>query len=675
MKRKVFRSLVSIEEAKRRLRIHYTPKPVGVEVIPLRASYGRVLAEDIVAEIDVPPFDRSVMDGYAVHADDTYEADEENPVRLIVIGSVGAGEKPEITLGKGEAVEISTGAPIPRGANAVVMVEYTSLKGDVLDVYRSVSPGENIMAAGSDMMAGELILRSGTFLTPRETGVIAALGLEKVCVFRKPRVGVMSTGNELVEPGVPLEFGKIYDINAYSISDSVRECGGDPVFIGIVKDDMCEIRERIEAALEDLDVLIISGGTSAGVRDLLYRVINEVGRPGILVHGIAVKPGKPTIIAVADGKPIFSLPGYPTSALMIFNIFVAPVIRAMAGLNPETERKTILAKTSGRIFTTGGRREYLPVNLVRTKEYEYRAYLVPGGSGAITSLAKADGFIEIPENRRFLEEGEAVEVNLFSSEVKPADLMFIGSHCLGVDVILRLMREQNPSFLYKVINVGSSGGLAAIRRGEADIAGTHLLDEKTGEYNVPFLGEYGIEEKAVLVRGYIRKQGLIVSEGNPKKIKGLRDLFRNDVIFINRNLGSGTRILLDTGLKTVAEREGVTLGDLVSRIRGYYTEAKSHAAVAAAVAMGKADVGLGIKAAAEKYGLGFIPVVDEHYDFAVNVERLGKRVVKVFIGTLRSEEFKQRLMSGCPGLMPTEQTGEVVHKPKGLTQGLLDFIE
>jgi len=671
MSRKIFRELVSIEEAEKRLREHFEPRTVGVEKVPLSASYGRVLAEEVTAPIDVPPFDRSAMDGYAVHAEDTYGADEEKPLDLRVIGSIEAGEKPEIVVGRGEAAEISTGAPIPRGANAVVMVEYALLEGDKLKVFRSVSSGENITPAGSDIMAGELVLRSGTALTPRESGVLAALGSKEVEVFRKPRVAVVSTGKELVMPGEALPFGKIYDINSQTVSDSVRECGGEPVFIGIAEDDMKTIRERIEQAMEMADVIVISGGTSAGVGDLLYRVINDLGRPGILVHGVAARPGKPTIIAVTDGKPIFSLPGYPTSALMMFNIFVAPVLRSMAGLDPKLEMKTISAKTSSKIYTGGGRREYIPVNLVKTEDGKFRIYPVPGGSGAITSLEKADGFTEVPENRTFLEEDETVEVKLFSSQIRPADLMLIGSHCLGVEVILGFVRLKVPSFLHKIINVGSSGGLTAIRRGEADIAGVHLLDEATENYNLPFLKEYGIDDKAILVRGYIRKQGLIVSRGNPKRIVRFEDLLRDDITFMNRNRGSGTRILTDVKLKLTSRKMGKRLEELTAKINGYDVEARSHSAIAAAVAFGKADAGVVIRAVADRYGLDFIPIADEQYDFVVNGERIKKPVVRAFLETLKSEEFKKKLAREVSGLIPTEETGKTIYVPQGMKHTLV----
>ncbi len=661
MSQKVFRELVSIEEAKTRLREHFSAQPVGIEELSLENCIGRVLAEDIEARIDVPPFDRASMDGFAIHAEDTFGAEEDKPITLTVVGKVGAGENPNISVGKREAVEISTGSPIPKGANAVVMVEYTWCEDDSLKVYSPVVPGENIMGAASDIMAGELILRQGDFLTPRETAVLSALGLTHAKVFKSPRVAVISTGNEIVSPGTTLEYGKIFDINARSIADSITECDGVPKFLGIVRDDKTALKTKIEEGLRVSDMVILSGGTSAGVGDLLYRIINKIGEPGILVHGVSVKPGKPLIIAVVNGKPLFGLPGYPTSALMMFTVFVQPILREMAGLKAEAEKRIIEARTAERIYASLGRYEYLPINIVRTELGDYTVYPVPGGSGAITTLAKADGFIEVPGDRTFLDEGEKVSVELFSLELKPAELMIIGSHCVGIDLILRLMRNRNLFFRTKVINTGSSGGLSAIRRGEADIAGAHLLDEKTGEYNIPFMERYGIEDKVVLVRGYVREQCLLVAKGNPKNIRGLENLVDGDLSFINRNLGSGTRILFDMKLLEIAKKKNIPIEKIQRSIKGYGIEAKSHTAVAVAILQGKADVGLAIRAAAEMYGLDFIPIADERYDFLIQKNRLSKPSVQAFLEILKSEEFKKELKDKLPGLSPTDDIGVIIY--------------
>lgn len=662
MIRKVFRELISVEEAKKLLREHFEPKSLGVEEVALDGGVGRVLGEDVNAEVDVPPFDRAAMDGYAIRAEDSFGAEEDKPITLKIVGSVMAGESPTVTVGLSEAVEISTGAPVPKGSNAIIMVEYTSLR-EGLKIYRSVVPGENITASGADIMAGELVLRKGEILTPREMGVLAAIGRRKVKVYQRPRIAIVSTGNEIVQPGGSLEFGKIYDINGRTLADSIVENGGKPVFLGIIGDRSGDIRAKIQEALSISDMVITSGGTSAGIGDLLYRVINDLGSPGIIVHGIAVKPGKPTIIGVVQGKPIFGLPGYPTSALMIFNIFARPVLREMAGLPSEVDNPVVEAKTAERIFSSGGRREFMPVNLVKS-ESGYIIYPVPGGSGAITTLADADGFIEIPEGKVYLDEGERVDVELFSQRLKPADLMIIGSNCVGIDVILSLMHERHHTFKAKVLSTGSSGGLVAIRRGEADIAGAHLLDSETGVYNIPFLRQFEIADKAILVRGYNREQGLVVAKGNPKGICGIDDLTRPDLSIVNRNSGSGTRILLDMKLASLAGTKGIVFEELVKKIQGYTFESKSHSAVAVSVLQGKADVGLAIRAVAEMYHLDFIPIAQEHYDFLIRVDRKEKISVRAFLEVLRSKEFKEELPKRITGLTPNEETGTLLYSPQ-----------
>ena len=650
--RKVFKDVISIEEAIKKFYEYYKPEP-KIEVVDLLNSAGRVAAEDVYASIDVPPFDRATMDGFAVRAENTFDADEDNPVRLKLVGKIEAGESASFEVADGCTTEIATGAVMPKGANAVVMVEYTRQVGEYVELYRPVSPGENVMAAGSDIMAGELILREGHRITHREVGVLAACGIREVKVYKKPRVAVISTGNELVEIGKELEMGKIYDTNSYAICAAIKENGGDPIFLGIARDNALDVRKLIEKGLEIADVVVTSGGTSAGAGDIVYRVLNE-WEPGVIVHGIAVKPGKPTIIAICNKKPVFGLPGYPTSALTIFEIFVAPLIRELAGIKDKKEER-MRARLAVKTFSAQGRREYLPVNVVRGAQ-GYSAYPVSGSySGAITALAFTDGFIEIPENTVLLEEGEEVDVRLFS-ELKPADLMIIGSHCVGVDALLRVMREKTNVFV-KVINVGSTGGILAIKRGEADIAGTHLLDE-SGVYNEPIIRKYGLKN-VVLIKGYLREQGLIVKKENPKKIRSFKDFLREDVTIINRNRGSGTRILTDMYLKELAEEMGVEFNEIKRKIKGYDIEAKTHTSVAVAVLSGKADVGVGIKSVATAYGLDFIPLRAEEYDFLMRKDRYNKKEVKLFIETLLSERFKEEIKK-IDGLRVYERTGEII---------------
>ncbi|MFX1363221.1 MAG: molybdopterin biosynthesis protein, partial [Promethearchaeota archaeon] len=556
-------------------------------------------------------------------------------------------ETPKVGIKSGEAIEISTGAPLPKGTTAVVMVEYTAQSQGSVNIYKSARPGENIMATGSDIMMGELILRKGQVLTSREIGVLAAVGMTGVEVFRKPRVAILSTGNEIMPLDQVLDYGQIFDVNSYSIAAAVEESGGIPVFLGIGRDNEKELKEKLSQGLAQADLILTSGSTSAGIGDMLYNIIDELGKPGIIVHGIAVKPGKPTIIGIVDDKPIFGLPGYPTSALTIFNLLVRPTIQRLAGISTKPSTK-ISAKVATKIHSVLGRKQFLPVSIVETED-GYRVYPSLKESGAITTLAEADGFIQIPENKEILFPQDSVEVYLFADELKPADLVIIGSHCIGIDLILSLLYDRHPGFQAKVINAGSIGGLKALMREEADIAGIHLFDEKTGEYNTSFIDKYGLADKAFIVRGYERKQGLIISKGNPKQIHGLDDLLRSDVVFINRIPGSGTRVLLDSKLSELSRNRNQTFREVSANIEGFGIEAKTHSAVAAAILHKKADVGLGIEAVAKNYDLDFIPIARESFDFAILKNRSEKPWIKRFVSILGSKAFEEELKRR-PGL-------------------------
>ncbi|MBN1763122.1 MAG: molybdopterin molybdenumtransferase MoeA [Methanomicrobia archaeon] len=398
----------------------------AVEKVNVAEALGRVAAVAVFSALDVPPFDRAIMDGYAVVASDTFYADEDNPASLIVNGLIFAGELPKQSVEPGYCSGISTGAPLPKGANATVKVENTAEYTEVIEgeertkvkIYKPVAPGENIMRVGSDIKRGEQLIRRGTTLTPRDTGVLAACGLNEVMARRKPTVALTSTGNELTAPGETLEPAKIYDVNAQTLSDSVRECGCTPYFLGIVRDDIEEISGKLGESLEKgVDVIIVSGGTSAGVGDLLPKVVEERGE--ILVHGVDIKPGKPFIFGTIQGKPFFGLPGNPTSALITFNLFVAPLLRVLSGRARDYEEakrragKGIKAKAAMRIFSDKGRNEYVLVTIGPTENAEeaaFLAYPILTGSGAITTLSKADGYLFMAKGKEIIEEGEPVEV-------------------------------------------------------------------------------------------------------------------------------------------------------------------------------------------------------------------------------------------------------------------------
>ncbi|MGB9134130.1 MAG: gephyrin-like molybdotransferase Glp [Candidatus Bathyarchaeia archaeon] len=410
----MFRRLLSLDDAEKRIAEAFSPKTVGVEEVSLLEAVGRVLAEDVVSSVDVPPFSRSTVEGYAVRAEDTFGAEENKPVALRLTGSAAVGELSDLTVKKGGAVEIVTGAPLPAGAEAVVMVENASEKEGRILVYKVAVKGENVMEKGSDIHAREAVLKCGAVLSSRELGVLAALGFTEARVFKRPKVAVISTGAEIVEPGKPLPLGKIFDINTCTLTAATLESGGQPVSSGVVQDDDVKLlKKTLKKAVETADMVVTSGGVSVGPKDILPRILDELGEPGLVVHGVAVKPGKPVAFAVVKGIPVFSLPGHPTSSLLMFHLLVRPMLLKMAGrgtVQPVSVEATITQK----LFPARGRRTFISVTLSRDKAGCWRASQVPGGeSGAITTLAKADGYVEIKETQQFIDAGSDVTVFLF----------------------------------------------------------------------------------------------------------------------------------------------------------------------------------------------------------------------------------------------------------------------
>ena len=378
-----------------------------IEEINLAETYGRILAEDVHATIDLPPFNRASMDGYAVKAKDTFIATEDNPVLLNLSEVVKAGNIPKKRLMEGNCVEIGTGAPLPSGADAVVMVEFTETEEGNIKIYDAVAPGENIANRGSDIEKGNILLRSGTLITPDKIGVLSAIGMSLVTVFRKPRVAVISTGNELIKPNEDLKYGKAYDINSETIASAVKSCGCIPIHSGIAKDDYNHLKAKI-SQFSDADIIITSGGTSAGAGDVLSVVVEDIGE--VLIHGISVKPGKPTLIGILtkgnDDKIIFGLPGNPVAALVVFQVFAAPLLRRMAGIRGYKQRKeSIKLRLSRRYHSSRGRSQYV---LIKIREDQ--AYPILKDSGAITALAEADGYFEVPKNVEIIEKGDKIDV-------------------------------------------------------------------------------------------------------------------------------------------------------------------------------------------------------------------------------------------------------------------------
>ncbi len=597
MKQQQFLEVLDRDEAERRWRAVLRVRPLPLESVGLEGALGRVLGEDVRAEVDVPGFDRSNMDGFAVRAEDTFGASEEEPRRLrLSAESIPTGVVPSLEVAPGWATPIATGGMLPRGADAVVPVEDTDVVDGELWVRRARVPGAALSYAGTDIGAGETVLFAGTLLSSRDTGVLAAIGRHEVRVRRRPVVAILSTGDEIVQPGEPMRPGLVYDSNGRIVADAVRELGAEPRFLGAFRDDLGAIRAALDRALQEADVVLLSGGTSKGEGDLNARAVAEL-EPGIVVHGVALKPGKPICLAASGGIPVVILPGFPTSAVFTFHELVAPLLRELAGRDPG-RRELRRARLATRVVSERGRLEYLLVGLVDTPA-GLSAFPMGKGSGSVTAFSRADGFVRIGRHTEIVEAQSEVEVTLIGRELPVSDLVVIGSHCVGLDAIAGELAQRGLRI--KVMAVGSQGGLAAARRGECDAAPIHLLDPESGRYNEPLLGE-GLR----LLPGYTRVQGIVTRADEARDIEAL--LADADLRMVNRNRGSGTRVLIDE-----------LLGD--RRPPGYGYEPRSHFAVAAAVAQKRADWGVTIETVARAAGLRFRPLRAEHYDFAVPQER------------------------------------------------------
>ncbi|MFU1780835.1 molybdopterin biosynthesis protein [Haloarcula japonica] len=596
------------------------------ETVPLADARDRVLAERVDADIAVPGFDRASMDGYAVHARDTFGADEADPVALSVVGEVHAGEEPDVTVESGSVAEISTGAVMPPGADAVVMVERTTETDDGVEIRTSVAPGDNVMLAGADIAAGARALGPGTRVTPREIGLLSALGVDEVPVRGRPQVGILSTGDELVRPGNPLDSaaGEIYDVNSYTLAGAVAEAGGNPVMYPHAGDDYAEMERLLHEAADECDLVLSSGSTSASAVDVIYRVIEERGE--LRLHGVAVKPGKPMLVGTIGDSAYVGLPGYPVSALTIFQTFVAPAVRDAAGRDPP-QTATVSGTMAVQERYGEGRRRLMPAGLVEDETGSLLVYPVDKGSGATTSLVDADGFVDVPPGTDYLAEGEMVDVTLFSPAVRPPTLLGMGED----DPLLSRLLDtvSRPRYL----PLGSTEGLRRLGNGVPDVAVA--------------AGPTAAEHDATDIGGWQREWGLVV--GPDTDVSDLGDLIDGDYRFVNRDTASGLRRSFDDTLDAFGEDRGVGRAEVVDAIDGYELTTKAHESPARKVLAGDADAGLGLRATATKLDLGFVSLGTQSVRVLANPDRRGKDSVGALAEAL---DGLDSLADGMAGMEP-----------------------
>ncbi len=602
------------------------------ESIALNKANGRITAEPVWAERSSPHYDASAMDGVAVRAADTVGASETAPIRI----SVGD-----------QAVWVDTGDPMPRETDAVIMIEDVhETDGGAIEIYAPVSPYQHVRALGEDITASELVLPQSHRLRPQDLAACAAAGLTEILARVPPRVAIIPTGNELISIGRTPKAGEIIEFNSLMIAAMVEDWGGSATRLSPVPDDSDLLAKAVSEAVLESDIVIVNAGSSAGAEDYTAKVVSRLGE--LVVHGVAIKPGHPLVLGVIGSTPVLGIPGYPVSAAVTCEKFLRPRIQRMLGISIQPRERTE-AVMSRKVHSSLGEDEFLRVRLGRVDGRTIAAP-IQRGAGVVMSLVRADGIVTIPRFSEGIDAGEEVDVELLRPvESLDATIVAIGSHDVTLDLIASELRRVDPRLTFASSNVGSLSGLLALGREEAHLAGTHLLDEDSGEYNVSFVRRYAPGKDIVLVTLVHRTQGLIVPPGNPKRIESLDDLIRRDIRFVNRQRGSGTRALLDYLLK----QKGFAPQD----VTGYEREEFTHLAVAAAVAGGVADVGAGVLSAARALGMDFVPLSTEQYDLAIPTRHYESELLAPLLSLIRSAEFKERV--DALGGYDTASTGQV----------------
>ena len=606
--------------------------PTTAETIPLTEALGRVTAAPVWAKRSAPHYHASAMDGYAVRAADTESATETRPLQLSI---------PE------QAVPVNTGAPVPPEMNAVIMIEHVQHHADSISIVSPVAPWQHIRMMGEDMVATELVLPSNHTIRPVDLGAIAGCGHHTVDVRRKPRVVMIPTGSELVNTDTEPEPGQVIEYNSLVLSAQVTEWGGESHVLDIVPDEFEAINAALQAAIAlQPDLILILSGSSAGSKDFTASVVRENG--DLLVHGVAVRPGHPVIMGMVSDIPLIGVPGYPVSAALTGDIFIKPLLRLWLGQDKQPEAITqVTATITRKLLSPTGDDDFVRVSLTQVGE-RLLATPIGKGAGVITSLVRADGIAHIPRFSEGTNANSDVTVTLLRSQAEiEQSVLMMGSHDPMLDLLSQHMMNRYGVRLVSA-NVGSMGGLVALKRGEAHAAGVHLLDGETGQYNVGYVGRYLPENTYSLITFAEREQGLIVPTGNPKQITSLNDLTR--VRYVNRQRGAGTRLLLDYEL----EQRGIRADD----VDGYNREEYTHLAVAVAVKTGIADCGLGVRSAAIALDLDFVTVGWERYDIVIPAAHSDHPGVVRLVETLRSAAFISAL-GQQPGYQ-TALTGRVV---------------
>lgn len=588
---------------------------IQYETIPVTESLNRVTRHATYAKYSSPLFNASAMDGIAVISERTVAATEVAPVTL---------------KEKEDYIVVDTGDPIHPPYDAVIMAEDLVETKDGVQITASAAPWQHVRPIGEDIVAGEMILPSRHKIRPIDVGVLLSAGITRIEVVKRPRAAIFPTGTEIIEPEDTPREGSIIESNSRMFENMVIEAGGEARRFPPIIDDYEQIRDHIAKAACEYDMVIVNAGSSAGTEDYTVHVLRELGE--VIVHGVAIKPGKPVILAVVEGKPVIGLPGYPVSAYIGFENFVLPVL-AMMGQMALKKNEVVTASVSKRLVSSLRHKEYVRVKVGKVGDKMVAAPLARG-AGAAMSLVRADGFCVIEQNSEGVEAGEPVQVELYRDKAEVENtVVIIGSHDLILDVAADMMPNLHPGMFVSSTHVGSMGGLMALKRKEAHLAPIHLLDEETGEYNLSYIRRLFGSGKIALIKGVGRIQGILVKKGNPLGIKGIEDL--PGCRYVNRQRGAGTRVLFDYKLKQ--------LGIAPEQINGYEREAATHMAVAAAVGSDGADAGMGILSAAKAMDLDFIPVGPEEYDFAVPLEYLELPHIKAFIEILKMDEFHKRL--------------------------------